>query len=89
MFGDSECPGGKDDSMVLWIRYSCDGGNSDGTKTHIPSCNNKGINGTKEKDKIRSGSKNSTGNGTAATSVTVMISYKKRHRKHTITARIT
>ena len=71
MFGDTECPGGKDDSMVLYMRYSCDGGNSDGTKTHIPSCNNKEIDRQKDREKNVIGSDNPVGNGTFGTSVKV------------------
>ena len=44
-FVDSECSGTKDADMELWLIYSCNGGGSDKTTTHVhyicshrPSC---------------------------------------------------
>ena len=38
-FGNSECPGIEDAEMALWLIYSCNGGGSDKTTIHTPSCN--------------------------------------------------
>ena len=38
-FGKAECPGTADTEMYLWLVYSCNGGGTDNTTTHIPTCN--------------------------------------------------
>ena len=37
-FGKTECPGTADAEMYLWLVYSCDGGGTDKTTTHTPTC---------------------------------------------------
>ena len=38
-FGKAECPETGDAEMNLWLVYSCDGGGTDDTTTHSPTCN--------------------------------------------------
>ena len=40
LLGTDRCPGKESKSMIMWIKYSCDGG-KDNTRAHEPKCRTK------------------------------------------------